>query len=472
MVQDVSLSMTGRQYRALKAHLFPPDGKEAVAIALCGRRAGINHRLLIREIHPIAYEDCSERRRDCVTWPTDLLVPLLERANKLNYSVIKIHGHWDYPLFSRTDDAADRALFPSVDGWIDADVPHASVVLLANGGVFGRVVDQRGSFTPLERIAIVGDEIKIHFPSDFGPHLTPRSLPEFTLRHKQAFGEGTIATMQRLSVAVVGCSGTGSPVIEQLARLGVGKIVMVDPDVVEEKNLNRILHATAKDAAASKPKVSVLARAIEDMGLGTKVEAISKSLIDLDTIRTVAACDVIFGCVDSVEARYILNKIAVFYLIPYIDIGVRIEANEVGGVDQICGSVHYMQPDGASLLSRKLLTMEGVRAEGTRRRNPAAYKKLLEEKYISGAAVPVGRPAVISVNMLLAALGVNELLARLHGYRDEPNADYAVQTLSLTQGALYTEPEGMACSILSKHAGRGDVIPLLDEVELSESRQS
>jgi hypothetical protein len=74
--------------------------------------------------------------------------------------------------------------------------------------------------------------------------------------------------------------------------------------------------------------------------------------------------------------------------------------------------------------------------------------------------------------MLLAALGVNELLARLHSYRDEPNADYAVQTISLTQGALYSEPEGRPCGILSKHAGRGDVVPLLDEVELSESRPS
>jgi len=112
--------------------------------------------------------------------------------------------------------------------------------------------------------------------------------------------------------------------------------------------------------------------------------------------------------------------------------------------------------------------MEGIRAEGTRRRNPAAYEQLLAEKYVSGAPAPIGRPAVISVNMLFAALGVNELLARLHNYRDEPNSDYAVQTISLTQGALYTEPEGTPCPVLSRHAGRGDVVPLLDEVELSE----
>ena len=471
-MQNVSLSLTGRQHSMLKSHLLPADGKEAVAIALCGRRSGARHRLLVRKIHLIPYDACTERAADRVRWPTDVLVPLLEEANRLSYSVVKLHGHWGYTRFSETDDFADRALFPSVDGWIDADVPHASVVMLDDGRMFGRVVTPKGDFIPLERITVVGDEIKVHFPEDFGGAAKSSGLPEFVLRHAQAFGEGTISMMRRLSVAVIGCSGTGSPVIEQLARLGVGRLVLVDPDVVEEKNLNRILHSTAKDAASARPKVEVLAHAIAEMGLGTQVEALSQNLISPACVRAVADCDVVFGCVDSVEGRYVLNKLAVYYLLPYFDLGVRIEADSRGGVDQICGSVHYVQPDGASLLSRQLLTMEGVRAEGTRRRNPDAYKKLVEEKYISGAAAPVGRPAVISVNMLLASLGVNELLARIHGYRDEPNNEYAVQTISLTQGALYAEPEGQPCRILSKHAGRGDVIPLLDEVELSESRVS
>ena len=62
----------------------------------------------------------------------------------------------------------------------------------------------------------------------------------FTLRHAQAFGTGTTALLRNLSVAIVGCSGTGSIVAEQLARLGAGRLVLVDPDRVEEKNLNRI----------------------------------------------------------------------------------------------------------------------------------------------------------------------------------------------------------------------------------------
>ena len=73
-----------------------------------------------------------------------------------------------------------------------------------------------------------------------------RSLASYGKRPTIPFGCVGQKTpkLQNLSVAVVGCSGTGSPVIEQLARLGVGRLLLVDPDVVKVKNLNRILNTT------------------------------------------------------------------------------------------------------------------------------------------------------------------------------------------------------------------------------------
>jgi hypothetical protein len=70
--------------------------------------------------------------------------------------------------------------------------------------------------------------------------------------------------------------------------------------------------------------------------------------------------------------------------------------------------------------------------------------------------------------MQIGAVAVNEFLARLHPYRYDPNADFAVQRISLIQGASYREPDGEPCRVLSKHVGRGDVRPLLDMPELSE----
>lgn len=68
------------------------------------------------------------------------------------------------------------------------------------------------------------------------------------------------------------------PVTEQLARLGVGRLVIIDPDRIEVKNLNRILNATMEDARAGRFKVDVLARAIRRMGLGTEAVPLAHDL--------------------------------------------------------------------------------------------------------------------------------------------------------------------------------------------------
>lgn len=319
-------------------------------------------------------------------------------------------------------------------------------------------------------IAVAGEDL--HFwlntaESEGGDGI---GIQEFARRHAQAFGKGTTQRLQRLSIAVVGCSGTGSPVVEQLARLGVGRLLLVDPDHIEEKNLNRILNSTMRDAQKSTPKVEVLRRAIEAMGLGTEVETHIGNLFDAEIVKAVAGCDVLFGCMDSVDGRYLLNRLAMFYCIPYFDLGVKLQADGEGGVEQICGSVHYLQPGGSSLLSRNVLTLEQVKASGLKRRDPQAYEEQLKSKYITG--VNEDRPAVISVNMLIASLGVNELLARLHPYRDDGNQGFAVFRFSLTQAQLYQEDDGEPCATLARHVGRGDMKPLLEMPELSEAVSS
>lgn len=456
--------MTGRQHEQLRRHLFPGDGCEAVAVAVCGRRAGADkHILTVREIKLVPYEECAVRTPLRVSWSTESLLPLLAKAAKAGDAILKIHSHpgW-YPKFSETDDEADETLFASVHGWVDGDAPHASCVMLPDGRMFGRIIKTNGEFEPLDAISVAGDDLHFWHREE----KSVEAVPEFARRHAQAFGAGTFNVLRRLSIAVVGCSGTGSPVVEMLARLGVGRLVIVDPDRVEEKNLNRILNAGFEDARRGEFKVDVLARAVRRMGTGTEVLPIAGNLFDAETVKAVAECDVLFGCMDSVDGRHLLNKLAVFYSIPYFDVGVKLVADGAGGVEQICGTVHYLQPDGSSLLSRRTYTLEQFAAASLKRANPREYEKRREEKYIVG--VQEDRPAVISVNMLLASLAVNELLARLHRFRDDGNDNYAATRVSLTQAQNYFEPDGEPCSVFARHVGRGDVSPLLEMSELSE----
>jgi len=454
---------TGLQHEKLREHLLPGDGCEAVAIALCGRHISNERNILtIREIHLIPYDECSIRSPFRVTWSTEKLVPLLEKVRRTNGAILKIHSHpGGFPEFSRIDDEADQALFPSVYGWFDEEYPHASSVMLPNGEMFGRIVKPNGDFEEISTIAVAGDNI--HF---WNSNKDKANVPDFAQRHAQAFGAGTFDILRQLSIAVVGCSGTGSPVIEQLARLGVKRLVIIDPDQVEWKNLNRILNTTTKDAKNGDFKVDVLAKSIEKMGTDTEVIPLPINLYNPEAVKAVAGCDMVFGCMDTVDGRHLLNRLSVFYNIPYIDVGVKLVADGKGGIEQICGSVHYLQPDRSSLMSRGLYTPERLYAESLKRQNPSEYEKQLREKYISG--VQEERPAVISVNMQFAAMAVNEFLARIHQFRDDENGEFAVTMVSLTQSYTYHEKEGEPCKVLSHHVGRGDTVPLLDIPELSE----
>ena len=331
--------------------------------------------------------------------------------------------------------------------------------------MIGRLVDEDAQFHPLLSIHVVGDDLWF-WPSRV--HASP--VPEFARRVAQTFGAGTYDRLRNLRIGVVGCSGTGSPLIEQLARNSVGSLVIVDPDRVEEKNLNRILNATTDDARQARLKVDVAARAIRAMALGTIVDTHPVSLFDPRAARAIAGCDVVFGCMDSIDGRHLLNKLATFYLIPYFDLGVKLEADGKGGVDQVCGTVHYLQPGGSSLLSRHVYTMEHVRAAGLYRTDPTAFRTQLQDGYIRG--VQEDQPAVVQLNSLLASLAVNEFLTRLHPYRLDPNGDYAVHRLSLSHGIYEHEADGEPCAMLTRHVGRGDVDPLLDWAELSIQRDA
>jgi hypothetical protein len=451
-----SLRLTQAQHEVLRAHLFPGDGKEAVALLLCGRRSGASrHILTVREIHPVPYEHCIERTPIRVTWSTDIIDNLIPSVIANDYSIVKVHSHLtELRSFSETDDISDEGVFDSIANLLGNAAHHASVIMLPSGELVGRAIVDGKVAEPLSSIMVVGDDLVVWQPNC-------NTIPEeFSLRHRQAFGEGTTNLLRSLSVAVVGCSGTGSFVVEELARLGIGRLVLVDSDCVEEKNLNRILNSSKEDAYLGAYKVHSLARAIARMGLNQQVNPMPVNLITEEAVLAVAECDIVFGCTDGVEARHILNRIAAFYCMSYIDVGVRLDADGRTGISGISGAVHYLQPGRSSLLSRGVYSMDQVEAEGMRRTNPELYRQQRGEGYLRG--VQEDRPAVITVNGIFASLAVQELLARLHPYRNQPNSQFAYIGGNLAEVQLNTEPEGEPCNVLEPHVGRGDMKPLLN----------
>ncbi|MCG8328560.1 MAG: ThiF family adenylyltransferase [Chitinophagales bacterium] len=454
-------SLSGSQHETLKNHLFPGDGKEAVAIALCGRsKFADNQGLVVHAIFPIPYEDCYHRTPDQVKWSTTLIKPFLEQAMNKNMSIAKIHCHpGGGRFFSDIDTISDKELFDSIYGWIGDDGPHASLIMLPDKTLFGRFITPDMTFTEIDRIKVSGDDIHI-----WDALSKNEEFGEFDIRNIQAFGEGTVRLFKKLRIGIIGCSGTGSPVAECLTRLGVGELFLVDPDRIEAKNLNRIL--TTKIHDVGQLKTDVLKREMEQYGSGTRIQSFPVNLYDnIDVIRLLSTCDILFGCMDSVDGRHLVNLIATFYLIPYIDIGVKLMANGKGGIDKICYSVHYLKP-GQSLMARRVYSVEMLTAASLQRKNPEEFEGRLNDGYIHNAQVE--SPAVIHVNMSAAMKAVSELKARLIHYRYDENKDFNIQQWEEVDNYYLHKEDVTSNKLFTKYIGRGDLEPLLSLSELSQ----
>lgn len=453
-----SLRFSGKHYNIIRDHLFSGDGLEAIAFAICGRHKTDKVDLLIvSKIVLVPHQVC-KRGSIFVTWPTNILTPYLDEVKKKNLAIVKIHSH---PVgcenFSDYDDLSDLETFRDISNWLDDIKSHASVIMLPDGRMIGRIINGYDKFT-IATISVAGDDIYFwHSASECSENSS------IFYSQLQLFGKGTTEKLSKLKIGLVGCSGTGSIVLEQLARLGVKQIVLIDHDNIEDRNLNRITNSKKNDIG--KPKVDILADAIESIGIGTEVLPLSINIFDPQAVSVIAECDIIFSCVDTAEGRQILNRISTFYVIPFFDVGIHLKSDGKGGISEASGVVHYIQPGGSSLLSRKAITRERIRAENLYRTDPEAYAAQFKAGYIED--VKEQSPAVISLNSTVSSLAVDELLARIHSFRSCYSSDAAIIRVNFMETILVKEEEGEPCKNLAPFVGRGTTNPLLDMPSLS-----
>ncbi|GAF89269.1 unnamed protein product, partial [marine sediment metagenome] len=136
-------------------------------------------------------------------------------------------------------------------------------------------------------------------------------------RQIRVFGKQGQLALQKLTVGIVGLGGIGSLVFILLVRLGVGCLIIIDHDVVEDSNLNRLAASTLEDAKRKIPKVYMLKRYAAKINPNIKIVAIHKSILQEDVLNHLKCCDVIFGCTDNQSTRWILNSFSVEYSVPY-----------------------------------------------------------------------------------------------------------------------------------------------------------
>ena len=157
--------------------------------------------------------------------------------------------------------------------------------------------------------------------------LPPPRKRERLRRTYDTWGRAVQSTIARLHVGVVGLGSVGSVVAESLARIGVGRLTLIDPDRVEEHNLDRLLFASAADIG--KRKVDLAKRALRGSMMAERASIVAVPLSIHRRLAYARAldCDLIFSCVDKPVARDVLNFIANCHLIPVVDGGVAIEVD-------------------------------------------------------------------------------------------------------------------------------------------------
>lgn len=453
-MKRITLAMTVRQHAELRDYLFPGDGLEAAAILLCNQGTGRHSQRLLVAAQVHLPHERSRRRQGRVTWPFGDHFPpeRIAEVDRNGQSIVTVHSHPNgYAAFSRLDDENDRTLFVSVGNWFDDGRVNGAAIMLPDGRLVARAVNDHGEFAEMETVAVVGDDICLWKV----PRLEHGMATALDDKLAQTFGSGTLARLRAMRVGVVGCSGTGSIVVELLARNGIGELTLVDDDVVEGKNLGRIVNSSSEDTRVGRPKVVALKKAVEHMGTGCRVDCLQARTDSAEAMAALVDCDVIFGCVDTAFGRYHLECLASAHLIPYFDVGVHIEADGQGGIQAADAVAHYVQPEGAGLLARGAYTMEQVAAENARRHDPAHYGRQRAAGYL--AAVGEEQPAVMSVNMQAACMAFNDFLARVHAYRFDPNRDFATQRFRLVHGSYENSADG-ACPhpLLRRYMGTGD----------------
>jgi molybdopterin/thiamine biosynthesis adenylyltransferase len=280
--------------------------------------------------------------------PYTLRTALAAETHQLAVGIIHSHPEGCRPQPSSIDDDMDGYYGPYFNDFAPAR-PYISLIFSRIGGdlaLSGRVF-WRGEWFQVVRFAIERTPVRPWI----GGHQPPveEAPRERTSRLNAAFGKQAASRLRSSTVAVIGAGGTGSAAIEALARAGVGKILIVDPDSVEESNLERIHGSNPEHARNAERKTAVARAHVLSIDPTCKVEAYVGALPQREIVDAIVTADVALGCTDKQHSRLALSDISLRYLVPAIDCGVMLEGQTGKITGQIIQIIRFLSADPCAL---------------------------------------------------------------------------------------------------------------------------
>ncbi len=404
-----SLTFLEYQFDALTAHLFSTTGVERAAFLL-GRQAVTPNqtKLLVRSVIPVEASDIIEASKVHMSIKSSAYLRVMKEADRTGQSFLFVHSHPSgFPKFSAQDDTEELALFKTAYTRIHNESVHASLVFSDRNSICGRVWLPNQTTSAVSSIRVIGRRFQFIYPD-----ATEEAPMEYFDRQARAFTAEIQKILKQLHIGVVGSGGTGSSVCEQLIRLGVGKLTVIDGGTFEKSNVTRVYGSSVFDE--NLPKANIIARLAASIGLGTKIDHIHGHLSHRSVCRKLLDCDLVFGCTDDEWGRSILNRLQIWYYIPVFDMGVQIDTDK-DKIRGIQGRVTTLMPGAACLFCRKRISADRVRAESIAASNPDEAARLRKEGYL--ANIDERAPAVVTFTTAIAASAVSEFLHRLTGFQ-------------------------------------------------------
>ncbi len=402
----------------LHHHLWSSAPREEGAFCLLREGRGMTgRRLLATEPFlpwPGAWEWQEEHSlRPSAQWVSAAVSRAVEARAGLLF--VHSHPHAGHPRgLSSSDVASFRALAATLAPILDG--PFAAAVV--HSDTWSATLWQDGDLIEIDRIVSVGRILRFLSP------VPPADAADLHLDLRQRDALGIIHDfLRQLDVAVVGGGGIGSPMAEQLVRMGVRTVVIIDHDRLDTpSNLRRVFGATASDLEATTPlpKVDVVGRHLQQLGLGTQIKRVHGDVRIEHVFRVLLDMDIVIIGTDTHGSRAAVNDLASAYLLPVIDVGVRVGSRADKILTNLVAETRLLTPTTPCLWCRGTISGDVIRGENL----PELEKeRLRREGYlVHGTGEPI--PSVVPLTVLGSGLATCALLALLsedgsvapHGY--------------------------------------------------------
>lgn len=443
------LSVAEDEFAALRSHcLRGPDEDVAFAVASLVRDDGATG-LLIREWTPVPPEHYIERSPWNFSIDSVYVVPWLKRAEELDGTLVLVHGHRAglTPQFSGADLRGERRLFGGALGYF-SDRPMAALLITPDAAAARLWWPGAADAQLIPRVKVVGPRLQM---------LGETPIAEASERHARqilALGAAGQRRLRSLKVAIVGAGGTGSLVIQLLAHLGVGSLLIVDPDRLEASNRSRVVGSQAGDDG--KPKVDLARRMVNRIDPEIDVQVIEGDVRDCAAAMRLRSADIIFCCTDSHSSRALLNRLAFQYLVPVIDLGVAVTQTTDGGLSGVAAEVRPLVPGGACLWCQERLSSERIDWEYL-----AEAERELRASFNYGLRETV-QPSVVTFNAVAAAHAVTlfqDMVTPFMGREPKDVLVWRGATAEMRAEERPSKPGCMFCAPSSLRAA-GDAVAL------------